>query len=173
MDVPDHSGLIRKAVNAAATGSLMTPEKDAVMFDAVKSAVDRAYQDGVSVGYNPKRNAIYASIVIVLLTVMLGVGAWAAPQLQVKIPAAVQSQFKAGAPNWELAILQETSQQAALDFVVTDVKARIGTDWGFVSEIQYKDYLFVRLANLTDNLKIKVLVYHWDSGWKFYDEELN
>lgn len=173
MEVPNLTGLARETIKKALDGMILTPERDAVVFDAVKASVETAYRNGVEVSHNPRKNALYASGVLVALAFLIFAGVWASYHFPAPSLPADKPVFSEGAPNWELAATAGGPTKTATDPVIMDAKVKIGTEWAFVGDVQYKDYLYLRTVNLVDNTQIRILAYHWTpiGGWKFYGEQ--
>ncbi len=173
MDSPDLSGLTRKTIQTAMNGIIMSPERDAVIFTAVKDGIDQAYQSGTEVNKHSRRPYLYASGVLLTLALLVYASVLATQHFPTLSLPANKSVFVDGAPNWETVIAQDSQAQAQSDFVVVDVKAKMGADWGFAGVVQYKDYLYIRTVNLVDNMKVRTLVYHWTvlGSWQYYDAQ--
>src|SRR5258707_13777691 len=131
MEVPNLTGLTRETIKKAMAGMILTPEHDAVIFDAVKTGVETAYQNGVEVTHNPRKNALYASGVVLALILLIVTGVWASQRFPALSFPTNKAIFTDGAPNWELAVSAGTTAQIAADPVIVDAKAKIGSDWTF------------------------------------------
>lgn len=152
---------------------ILSPERDAVIFDAVKSSVQSAYESGVKTATNPRRNYLYATGVLLALALLIFAAVWATPKFPALSLPANKTPFAEGAPNWELTILGNSQAEAQGDAVVIDAKVKMGNEWGFGGSVQYKDYLYLRTVNYADNSQVRVLVYHWTllGGWQYYDDQ--
>lgn len=173
METPSFDGLVRKAIQKGLDGMILSPERDAVVFDAVKSSVQSAYESGVKDTANPRRNYLYAIGVLLALSLLVFAAVWATPRFPALSLQANKSPFAEGAPSWELTILGDSQAEVQGDAVVIDAKAKMTNEWGFGGSVQYKDYLYIRTVNYADSTQVRVLVYHWTvlGGWQYYDEQ--
>jgi hypothetical protein len=173
IELPDFSGLTRKTIQKGLDGMILTVERDEVVFAAVKDGIDQAYLSGTEVNKSSRKPYLYVTGVLLALALLIFAGIWATPHFPTLSVPANKSVFSDGAPNWEQTIITDTPTQAAVDPVVSDVKAKTGTAWTFVGDAQYKDYLYFRTVNMTDNTKVRILVYHWTliGGWQYFDQQ--
>ncbi len=152
---------------------ILSPERDAVIFDAVKNAVGQAHTHGAEANKLPRRNMLYAIGVILALALLIFAGILATPHFPALYLPADKPMFADGAPSWELTIIGETPTEAQGDPIIIDAKVKMGSEWGYGGSVQYKDYLYLRTVNYADPSQIRVLVYHWTviGGWQYFDDQ--
>jgi hypothetical protein len=167
----DVFNLAQGAIRSIFAGTVLTPAQDTSAMNAVAPHLQLAYQNGFSEGKltTPTRKTFYTIGIALSLAILL----FASYLAFVHHPVISFTQFATGAPSWERTISNDTKAQVQTDAVVIDAKKRLGTEWGFTAVIQYKDFLYLRGVNISDNTTVRILVYHWSGSWSYYGEEVN